>query len=244
MAEKKDENSSSQKRGTAGTSFKGKFRDKLEEEASKEAVNAFRAWRQRAINGVLPIGVSHVGKTTLLDKFGADCPELFLDFNRTLKTKVENYRLRQDFLAYCRGIEFYKRIDPPGEFPADWAKAYFDYNPRVLVVLVDDRPVDVQADALRRFLAAIAHGPTKWQRLKTVLNWRWGNLAGVLFVINKMDRLSDESVKGIEDAYKGILADLRSTLGAPIRTFRTSLTQDAEGTQRLFQSVVETFGHK
>jgi hypothetical protein len=244
MAEKKEEKSSGQKRGNAGAAFKGKFRDKMEEEASKEAVNAFRAWRQRSINGVLPIGVSRVGKTTLLDKFGADCPELFLDFNRTLKTKVENYRLRQDFLEQCSGIEFYKRIDPPGEIPGDWAKAYFDYNPRVLVVLVDDRPADVQADALRKFLAAIAQGPTKWQRTKTVLNWRWGNLAGILFVVNKVDRLSNECSKDVDEAYKGVLADLRSTLGAPIRTFRTSLTKDAEGTQRLFQSVVETFGRK
>lgn len=244
MADKKDEKTPGQKRGSSGTAFKGKFRDKLEEEASKEAVNAFRKWRQRSINGVLPIGISRVGKTTLLDKFGADCPELFLDFNRTLKTKVEDYRLRKDFLAQCSGIEFYKRIDPPGEFPGDWAKAYFDYNPRVLVILVDDRPADVQTDALRKFLAAIAQGPTAWQRAKTIFNGRWGNLSSVLFVINKVDQFRDKSAEGIDEAYKGVLADIRSTLGAPIRTFRTSLTQDENATQRLFQSVVETFGHK
>ena len=153
----------------------GKIRDKLEEEASREAVSFYRAWRQKTKNGIWPVGIANVGKTTFLQRFEVAEPSIFLEFNRTLTINVGKVRLRRDLAQASDGIEFYKKIDVPGELPNRWAAAYFDNTPRVLVVLVDERDPKVHIEQLRKFLGHIAEGPTVWQRAKTVLDLVPGN---------------------------------------------------------------------
>lgn len=221
-----------------------KFRDKVEEEVTTEAISAFRAWRQRVRNGVLPIGIGNVGKTTFLNKFTSDSPDLFLGFNRTVRTKVDNYRLRSDFRDRCQGVEFHKNIDTPGEFPEEWARAYFSGMPRVLVVLVDNRPHAQHVEKLGQFLAALKIGPTFWQKTKAVVTWNRNNLSGILFVINKIDQFAPGGAEVAADQYRDALADMHSLLGVPIHIHTMSLTTDRESELKVFNAVVDLFGKK
>ena len=227
-----------------GQKLGGKLRDKIEEEASREAVNFYRAWCQKTKNGILPIGIANVGKTTFLQRFEIAEPSLFLDFNRTLGTSVDKVRLREDFLREAKGIEYYRKIDVPGDLPDQWARAYFDHGPRVLVVLVDERDPTEHIERLRKFLGLIAEGPTFWQRTKEVLSFRWSNLSRVLFVANKADRFSNERLLAIADSYRGVLADLQSTLEVPIQVYRVSLASDSEGCAALFKAVLDGLSRK
>lgn len=141
------------------TKHNSKIREKIEAEVLNEGINFYRKWRQKTKNGILPIGIAEVGKTTLLHKFEVAGPNLFMDFNRTLTAKVDDMRLRQEFIDNCPGVEYFKKIDVPGELPEQWAKAYFDNNPRVLVILVDDRPPSEHLPSIRKFLSLIQEGP-------------------------------------------------------------------------------------
>lgn len=222
----------------------GKIRDKLEEEASREAVSLYRAWRQKTKNGILPVGIANVGKTTFLQRFEVAEPNIFLDFNRTLETNVGKVRLRQDLVKASDGIEFYKKIDVPGDLPDQWATAYFDNTPRVLVVMVDERDPLTHIEQLRRFLGYLADGSTIWQKAKTVLAFRWDNLSRVLFVINKVDKFNPESLAQVIEPYRDFLADIQSTLQVPIQSFSVSLSIEDENTTSLFRSVVDGLSRK
>lgn len=221
-----------------------KLLGKLEEEVSNEAIGIFRRWRQKSKNGVLPIGIAHVGKTTFLTKFDADAPSLFLDFNRTLKTKVDSLRLRQDFLDRCNGVEYYKKIDVPGDLPDQWAAAFFDNSPRVLVVMVDERNPEIHVKQLRTFLTHVQQGPSVWQRAKAIFGLRQNNLTRVLFVVNKVDRFASAEVAKTERSYQALLADIQSLLGAPIQMFKTALTTDAENSLEVFHAVLDGLARK
>lgn len=224
--------------------FGGKIRDKLEEEASREAVSFYRAWRQKTKNGILPIGIANVGKTTFLQRFEVAEPNIFLDFNRTLTTNVDKVRLRQDLSNASDGIEFYKKIDVPGDLPDQWAAAYFDNNPRVLIVMVDEREPNIHIEQLRKFLGYLAEGPTVWQKFKTVIELRWKNLSRIIFVVNKEDQFDPKSLLKVEELYQPFLADLHSTLQVPVQLFRVSLSMNGDSATSVFRSVVDGLSRK
>ncbi|BCO26591.1 hypothetical protein MIZ03_1474 [Rhodoferax lithotrophicus] len=234
-----------------GTSAKGfftgsgkKLRDRVEEEATEEALSAFRSWRQKISNGVLPIGIANVGKTTFLTKFANNNPNLFLEFNRTHSTSMDSRRLRDDLLKRCKGTEFYRGIDVPGDLPMEWARAYFKASPRVLVVLVDDRPAAEHTKKLGEFLSALKLGPTKWERVRTWVTFNTNNLAGILFVMNKVDKFAADAPEPELTDYKNFLSDLASLLPVPICTYKMSLTEDRESELLVFAGVVDLFGKK
>ena len=224
--------------------FGGKIRDKIEEEASREVVSIYRAWRQKTKNGILPIGIANVGKTTFLQRFEIAEPNIFLDFNRTLQTSVDKVRLRSDLAQAANGIDFYKKIDVPGDLPAEWAVAYFDNNPRVLVVLVDERDPEVHIAQLRKFLGYVAEGPSIWQRTKTFFAFRWENLSRVLFVVNKADKFDADNIKRVIELYRGLLADTQSTLQVPVQIFRVSLSLAGSEATDLFRATVDGLTRK
>ena len=221
-----------------------KLLGKIEEEVSNEVVGIFRSWRQKSKNGLLPVGIAGVGKTTFLTKFDADAPSLFLDFNRTVKTKVDSMRLRQEFLDRCKGVEYYKKIDVPGDQPLQWATAYFDNSPRVLVVLTDERGADIHIKQLRTFLAHLRQGPTFWQLAKATVGLRRNNLARILFVVNKVDRFAAGEIGKTRAAYQALLADLQSLLGAPIQIFQLTLTSETEHAPEVFHAVLDGLARK
>lgn len=222
----------------------GKIRDKLEEEASREAVSFYRAWRQKTKNGILPVGIANVGKTTFLQRFEVAEPNIFLDFNRTLTTNVDKIRLRQDLAQASDGIDFYKKIDVPGDLPDQWAAAYFDNSPRVLIVMVDERDPKVHIEQLRKFLGYLAEGPSVWQKAKTVLALRWNNLSRILFIANKVDKFDHENLLQVAELYRAFLADLQSTLQVPVQLFRVSLSMDDDSATSVFRSVVDGLSRK
>lgn len=228
----------------AGSKAGGKIRDKLEEEASREAVNFYRAWRQKTKNGILPIGIANVGKTTLLQRFQVEETSLFLEFNRTLKVNVDEVRLREDLMREAKGIEFYKSIDVPGDLPEQWATAYFDNNPRVLVLLVDERNHLEHIEAFRRFLGQVTKGASFWQKTKEVFSFRWGNLSRVIFVVNKSDQFTEDHLKDITRKYKEILADIQSTFNVPVQTYRVSLSENGKECSPLFKAIIDGLSRK
>lgn len=222
----------------------GKIADKLEEEASKEAVNFYRAWRQKIKNGVLPIGIANVGKTTFLQRFEVADVSLFLDFNRTLGIGEHKTKLRADLAKHANGVEYYKSIDVPGDLPDQWAVAYFDSNPRVLVILVDHRePLD-HTKQIRKFLGSINEGASLWQKTKTILNFRWDNLSRIVFIENKVDQLPESSKNNVASKYKSLLADIQSTFKVPIQIFQTSLNARDADQDEIFKAVVDGLGRK
>jgi GTP-binding protein EngB required for normal cell division len=222
----------------------GKIRDKLEEEASREAISFYRAWRQKTKNGVLPVGIANVGKTTFLQRFEVDEPNVFLDFNRTLTTHVDKVRLRQDLAQASDGIDFYKKIDVPGDLPDQWAAAYFNNSPRVLVVMVDERDPKIHIEQLRRFLGYLVEGPSVWQRTKAVFALRWDNLSRVLFVVNKVDKVDPKNLSQVVEPYRALLADIQSTLQVPVQSFGVSLSGNDANAAGLFLSVVDGLSRK
>lgn len=222
----------------------GKIRDKIEEEASREAIIFYRAWRQKTKNAILPIGIANVGKTTFLQRFEIAEPNIFLEFNRTLETSTDKLRLRQDLAKFADGVEYYKKIDVPGDLPDEWAIAYHDNNPRVLVIMVDDRDAKAHTVQLRKFLARIVEGPSFWQSTKTVFAMRWDNLSRVLFVTNKADRFAPEALDQVANQYREVLADIQSTLKVPIQLFRVSLSENNDDSLQLFRAVVEGLTRK
>jgi hypothetical protein len=95
MATKSQDSSQDIKSRNTKSNFR--IRDRIEAEVLNESINFYRRWRQQAQNGILPIGIAAVGKTTLLYKFEVAGPNLFMDFNRTLATKVDSHLLGR----YC-----------------------------------------------------------------------------------------------------------------------------------------------
>lgn len=224
--------------------FSGKFRDKVEEEVSKEAVNFYRAWRQKTKNGILPIGIANVGKTTFLQRFEIDGPSLFVDFNRTTSTTTDNIRLRDDLSRIASGIDFYKKIDVPGDLPSEWAEAYFDNNPRVLAILVDNRDPANHIKSLRAFLSQIAKGPSFWQKTKEIANFRWNNLSRIIFIVNKADLFDDMKLNHAAGEFKGVLADFQQLLQAPVQIFHVSLKTKTDDQIHLFKAVIDGLSRK
>lgn len=222
----------------------GKITDKLQEEASREAVNFYRAWRQKIKNGVLPIGIANVGKTTFLQRFEVADASLFLEFNRTLEINANTTKLRDDLAKHANGVEYYKSIDVPGDVPDQWAVAYHDNNPRVLVILVDHRePLD-HIKQIRKFLGLINEGPSLWQKTKTVINFRWDNLSRIVFIENKADQLPEGRKNNIASKYKSLLADIQSTFKVPVQVFQASLNVPNPGQDKIFKSVIDGLSGK
>lgn len=199
--------------------------DKVEEEIINEGIGFYRRFRQKTLNGVMPIGIAGVGKTTLLSQLDAAGPSLFADFNRTLKTKVTTPRLRKELLEACEKTRFTRKIDVPGELPAEWAEAYFDNNPRILAMMVDGRTT-AELSAFKEFLAKINDGPSFWQQTKTVAMFRWDNLARIFFIINKVDLLDKKAIRDILNNYRDILAEMHSRFGVNIQTFQVCLQSE------------------
>lgn len=221
-----------------------KMRDKIQDEAFKEGLNFYRKWRQKTKNGILPIGIAEVGKTTLLHKFEVSGPNLFMDFNRTLRSQVDDMRLRQEFIDQCQGVEYFKKIDVPGELPEQWAKAYFDNNPRVLLILVDDRPPIDHLPSIRKFLSIVKQGPTKWQSLKMTASFKWNNLSRVLFVINKVDKFDSSISKALHSEYASLLADVHSQFNSSIQIFSISLNPESAQLGEMFSATLEGLSRK
>jgi GTP-binding protein EngB required for normal cell division len=221
-----------------------KLRDKLENEAFNEGVNFYRKWRQQTKNGILPIGIANVGKTTLLHKFDVDCPNLFLDFNRTLETSVDSMRLRKEFIEQCRGVEYFKKIDVPGELPEQWAKAYFDNNPRVLLILVDERPASEHMLSIKKFLSQIQLGESIWQKVKNLAAFRRNNLTRILFVINKVDKIEKGGIENVLLQYKPMLADIHTLFKSSIQIFSVSLNPESAQLKDMFNSAIDGLARK
>lgn len=221
-----------------------KILGKIQDEVFNEGLSAFRAWRQKSQNGILPVGIGDVGKTTLLSKFDVSGPELFLDFNRTLATKVDNMRLRREFVERCKGVEYFKKIDVPGELPEEWAKAYFDNNPRVLVIMVDHREPKHHIDSIRCFLSLIGEGPSFWQSAKALFCFRSNNLARVIFVVNKTDKIDSNAIGKTSDSYKALLADVHSLFNVNIQKFSLSLTDEKQSLDAFFQACLDSLSRK
>ena len=218
---------------------------KLEEAVFKEGVSAFQEWRQKSKNGILPIGISAVGKTTLLSKFDVAGPNLFLDFNRTLRTTIDKSRMRREFAERCNGIEYVQKIDVPGELPEQWSQAYFDRNPRILVVLVDDRSPEIHTNCIRQFLKQIKSGPTFWQVAKTLFGFRTNNLSRVIFVVNKSDKIGDDSMLKLLNDYRPLLADIQSSFNVSVQIFQSSLTIGTEKSlEDLFSAIIDGLTRK
>lgn len=218
---------------------------RLQNEVVDEGVNLFREWRQKIKNGILPIGTAYVGKSTLLSRFNVAGPNLFMDFNRTLATKVDELKLRREFIERCSGVEYVKPIDVPGELPEEWAKAYFDNNPRILAILVDDRPAADHIQIIREFVTHIEKGPSYWQKVKTLAAFRWNNLTRILFVVNKSDQIDRDRLNGVYLEYKGLLADIKSSFGADIQVFNVSLTTNTdEELKHFFDAILDGLARK
>lgn len=200
-----------------------KIKEKVVDAAYDEGVNAFQAWRQKAKNGVLPIGISGVGKTTFLSRFDVCGPELFLDFDRTLSVKVDKMKLRKEFIKQCNGVEYVQKIDVPGELPEQWGVAYFDRNPRVLVIMIDEREPKAHISEIKKFLEYIRVGATNWQKVKTFFAGRGENLSRVIFAVNKVDRFSSGTLEHVGEEYKRLLSEVHSLLNVNIQIFHVSL---------------------
>lgn len=222
----------------------GKITDKLQEEASREAVNFYRAWRQKVKNGVLPIGIANVGKTTFLQRFEVADASLFLEFNRTLEINANKTRLRDDLAKHANGVEYYKSIDVPGDLPDQWAVAYYDNNPRVLVILVDHRELMDHIKQIRKFLSLINEGPSLLQKAKTIINFRWDNLSRIIFIENKADKIPEDSKSNTASKYKSLLADIQSTFKVPVQIFQTSLNVCDAEQDAIFKSVIDGLSRK
>ena len=171
----------------------------------------------------MPVGISGVGKTTFLSRFDVCGPELFLDFDRTLSVKVDKMRLRNDFIDQCNGAEYVQKIDVPGELPEQWGAAYFDRNPRVLVIMIDERESKEHISQIRIFLDFIRTGGSRWQKIKTFLAGRGENLSRVIFAVNKVDKFVSDNLDDVQDEYKILLAEVHSLLNVNIQTFHVSL---------------------
>ncbi len=204
--------------------------DKIKEKAAgaayEEGISAFRKWRQKTKNGILPVGISGVGKTTFLSRFDVCGPELFLDFDRTLSVKVDKMKLRQDFINQCNGVEYVQKIDVPGELPEQWCAAFFDRNPRVLVIMVDERESKEHISQIKEFLDHIRAGATRWQRFKTLFAGRRNNLSRVIFAVNKVDKFVSDNLAHVQNEYKFLLAEVHSLLNVNIQTFHVSLNSN------------------
>lgn len=199
--------------------------DKVEEEIINEGIGFYRRFRQKTLNGVMPVGIAAVGKTTLLSQLDAAGPSLFADFNRTLRTKVTTPRLRKELLEACEKTRFTRKIDVPGELPEEWAEAYFDNNPRILAMIVDGRTT-AELSSFKQFLAKVNEGPSLWQKTKTAAMFRWNNLSRIFFIINKIDLLDNKTVRDIQNNYRDILAEMHSQFGVNIQTFQVSLQSE------------------
>lgn len=225
-------------------SGKNKVFEALQDEAINEGLSAYRAWRQKVKNGILPIGIAEVGKTTLLSKYDVAAPNVFLDFNRTLKVNVDSRRLRNDLAKRIQGVEYVKTIDVPGEVPEQWAEAYFKNNPRVLVVMVDHRDPAKHIAAIEKFLSILREGPSLWQRFISVVSRTNDNLARVLFVVNKLDKVPEVERDSLLKRYAGVLANLHSHLNVNIQIFQISLRDDDTALDSFFTAAVDGLTRK
>jgi len=225
--------------------FGNKTMTAIEEEFVNEGISAYRKWRQSVKNGILPVGISSVGKTTFCSKFEDDGASLWLEFNRTVSTHIDMLRLQSTFIAQAKGVEYYKIIDVPGDLYEQWVKAFFDNNPRVLVIMVDHRQPGTHLDELQKFLALIKEGPTFWQRTKTFFASRRNNLSRIIFLINKLDQFDTSKISTIEQQYKTFLADVHQVFGVSINVFKVQLNSgEYSQLEDMFVTILEALAQK
>lgn len=218
--------------------------EKVQDELFIEGVNFFQKWRQSVKNGVLPIGASSVGKTTLLARLDVAGIDLFMNFDRTTDIRIDTLRLRNELIKASNGVEHLKKIDVPGDLPKQWVQAYYDNDPRVLVIMVDDRNPTEHIIRLRDFIQNYKEGPSFWQKAKTVINFRWDNLSRILFVINKADKMDEPTMDKIQKQYNSMLAEIYALLNVNIQTFRTSLTDTDENLKPFFLAILDSLSRK
>lgn len=215
-------------------------KDMAQKEALGRLIDQFSAWRQSIVNGLMPIGIGGVGKSSFLRTFDSGCRNLFFEFNRTPDIEVNNRKLRPEFHEACNA-RAYKEIDTPGDFPEAWSVAYFDELPKVLLVMVDERPTQVHIEALYTFLRKIQEGPTTWQWIKRSITFRNNNLQSIIFVFNKIDKLDSIEIADSKiTEYKSIMADLFSELHATISFFKCSVTNRSGEFEQLTRAIVES----
>lgn len=215
-------------------------------------VSLFKAWRGDTpeIPDILTIGISGVGKTTFWSRFDDESPNVFLEFNRNLKTQIDTLKMRREFIEKCRGNSKYRKIDVPGsDFgvgPIRWADKYFSYCPRILIVMVDGRSPEVHIKELRTFLSLIDKGPGFFRKWYNRCLLRNNNLARVLFVINKVDTLCNEEINGLLASYDKdrLLASFHEVLNANILQFQVSLKCGTADTSKFFEAILEGIGRK
>lgn len=224
--------------------LKEKITDTVKEEIFNEGVSFYTKWRQSIKNGVLPIGSSGVGKTTLLSRLDVEGANLFLKFDRTTKTKVDTLKLRDDFIKACDGVEHIRKIDVPGDLPEEWVTSYFDNNPRVLVIMVDDRAPDEHIKRLRIFIEKYKKGASFWQKIKTIAAFNWGNITRVIFVVNKSDKIEKTRLDNMQIEYESVLSEIHSLLNVNIQVFKISLTNTDESLNPFFMAVLDSFSRK
>lgn len=226
------------------SNLKEKLTDKAQEEIFNEGVNFYTKWRQSVKNGVLPIGSSEVGKTTLLSRLDVQGIDLFMDFNRTTKSKVDTLKLRAEFIKASNGVEHIRKIDVPGDLPEEWVTAYFDNSPRVLVIMVDDRNSHEHIKRLRVFVENYKKGSSFWQKTKTVVTFNWNNLTRILFVVNKSDKIEKVRLDNIQTEYAGVLSEMHSLFNVNIQIFKVSLNDTDENLKPFFMAVLDSFSRK
>lgn len=222
----------------------GKILDHLQDETFRYSISFYKKWRQTVRNGVLPIGASNVGKTTLLSRLDVEGANLFMNFNRTTKTRTDTLKLRSDFIKVENDAEYIKKIDVPGDLPKEWATAYFNNNPRVLVIMVDDRDPSEHSIRISEFLNQLRIGANFWQKTKSTITFNRNNLARIIFIINKADKIDPQNLIGIDQMYSGILADVHEFFNVNIQTFKISLTGNDANLESFFLSVLDSFSRK
>jgi len=221
------------------------IKEKIVGAAYEEGIDLFRKWRQTAKNGILPIGISGVGKTTFLARFDVSGSELFLDFDRTLSVKVDKMRLRDDFIKQSNGAKYFQKLDVPGELPELWGQTYFNRNPRVLVIMIDERDSAIHIDSIKQFLILIKEGPSAWQKIKTVIGFRRENLSRVIFAVNKVDKFDSNKIGNIKKDYKSLLAEVQSSLNVNVQMFQISLNSANEDDfNSMFTAVLDGLSRK
>jgi hypothetical protein len=221
-----------------------KAKSAAEEKLVEVLLDKYHKFTDSIKNGILPIGIAEVGKTTLLTKFDVVGPEVFLDFNRTLKTKTNSSRIREDLLNGDSKARFYNNIDVPGDLPEMWAAAYFDHNPRILIIMVDDRPVSEHLKQLNKFISFLKDGSSFWQKAKAAITFNWSNLSRIIFVINKSDLIEKGKLTELKNEYASFLADIHSELNVNIQTFTASLMADEKQLSGLLRAVCDGLGKK
>lgn len=186
----------------------------------------YTEWRQKKRNGILPIGISNVGKSTFLATMADFSSATVTNFNRTLVVKHKKETIDPALRKELTGRDianYFKKIDVPGEAgekSKDWVKAYIKHAPKVLVIIVDndnERGIEDHIEPLNNFMKTL-------EEKKKSLIGKFGrgfrninkNLKKIIFVLNDKNNSIDyenyESFKknfmNENPSYDSLMADL------------------------------------